>query len=319
MTSENGKLSPNGISRRASSFGYRYTDLTSDSSVGDRESPQFEGRIGFQALPSGISLFTSDVVSLHDAEHRGVANRSLNMAFILEAGGADCSFGLERPVSMDRDMASIVSIPDSAPIAGRYQAGRRLRSVLLRTRPEDITDEALAEQVETVLRSTTVSQLPVTPGLLPLAQEIAMPSHDGVVGRLFAESCAQKLLACALLTLGSKGDADHPRLSRRDLAGLRRVRDMILANPASHFTLDEFAREAGMSMTVLKAKFSTAYGQSVFSFLRDARLHHAKDGLEKEGWTVSQAAHFVGYRHHSNFSTAFRRRYGVSPKRFRKA
>ena len=59
-------------------------------------------------------------------------------------------------------------------------------------------------------------------------------------------------------------------------------------------------------------KFQAAYRQSVFSWLRERRLEVARQHLA-QGWSVQQAAHFVGYRHATNFATAFRERYGVAP------
>ena len=67
-----------------------------------------------------------------------------------------------------------------------------------------------------------------------------------------------------------------------------------------------------MSPSTLRAKFQAAYRQSVFSWLRERRLEVARQHLA-QGWSVQQAAHFVGYRHAINFATAFRERYGVAP------
>ena len=63
-----------------------------------------------------------------------------------------------------------------------------------------------------------------------------------------------------------------------------------------------------------KVKFAAVFGQPIFAFLRDLRLERAFEGLQSEGWTVSQAAYFVGYRHPSSFSEAFRRKFGVAPQ-----
>ena len=222
-------------------------------------------------------------------------------------------------MSLGQNSATVISVADSASLAGRYKTGQRSRSLLLRTRPEDIADHPVAEKIETLLRSTGISPMPISHRIWSLAEELAVPSAHGVVGRLLAESCALELLARALSMREGHAEASTPTLSHRDHVKVKLVRDMMIASPEASFTLKELAREAGMSMTVLKEKFSTAFGESVFGFLREARLHRAKEGLEKEGWSVSQAAHFVGYRHHSNFSTAFRRRYGVPPKQFRKS
>ncbi|MEP1582208.1 MAG: helix-turn-helix domain-containing protein [Marinobacter sp.] len=47
--------------------------------------------------------------------------------------------------------------------------------------------------------------------------------------------------------------------------------------------------------------------------MRKCRLNLAWHYLE-QGYSVQQAAHRSGYRHATNFATAFRRQFGVSPK-----
>lgn len=68
-----------------------------------------------------------------------------------------------------------------------------------------------------------------------------------------------------------------------------------------------------MSPSGLRSKFRATYGLSVFGYLRKCRLNLAWHYLE-QGYSVQQAAHRSGYRHATNFATAFRRQFGVSPK-----
>lgn len=71
-----------------------------------------------------------------------------------------------------------------------------------------------------------------------------------------------------------------------------------------------------MSPSTLREKFRLAYGQSVFDYLRECRLALAHSQL-REGLSVQQVAAQVGYRHATNFSTAFRQRYGIAPREVR--
>lgn len=318
MTMETGQFSPDGVVNAAETLGYRYRDLAFSCSLGDRGTPIFEGSLGFEALPSGISLCISDLRCLYDSEHKGMAERSIAIAIALDGDAADFCFGRDTATSISPSRAMILGIPDSTTITAHYTAGQRSRALLVRTRPEDFADAGIAEQIAALLHMTSVTPMPVSRRLLPLIEELATPSADGTLGRLLMDGCAQALLAHALLTLGqgTPPPASTPALTHRDYVKVTQVRDQLLANPQADFTLEALARDAGMSMTVLKEKFSAVFGQSVFSFLRDARLHHAKAGLETKGWTVSQAAYFVGYRHHSNFSTAFRRKFGAAPRSF---
>ena len=74
---------------------------------------------------------------------------------------------------------------------------------------------------------------------------------------------------------------------------------------------------AAMSPSSLRSKFRQRYGCTLFDYLRDCRLALARRYL-LEGHSVQQAAWMCGYQHATNFATAFRRPYGISPGDVRK-
>ena len=90
------------------------------------------------------------------------------------------------------------------------------------------------------------------------------------------------------------------------------MRIVLEQSPEREYTLAQLAAQAAMSPSSLRSKFRQAYGCTVFDYLRDCRLEQARRYL-LEGHSVQQAAWMSGYQHASNFSTAFRRRYGLSP------
>lgn len=161
--------------------------------------------------------------------------------------------------------------------------------------------------------ATAIRPLAVSERLRSLAVEIFASCHAGPVMRLLAESCALELLARSLTDGAPPGAASDSGVHARDIARIQRVREKLVADLAEDHRLCDLARLAGMSVSSLKAKFPRVVGQSVFAFLRDQRLDRARFGLEAEGWTVKQAAYFVGYAHPANFTRAYRRKFGTVP------
>ncbi|MGY4877799.1 helix-turn-helix transcriptional regulator [Vreelandella aquamarina] len=106
-------------------------------------------------------------------------------------------------------------------------------------------------------------------------------------------------------------------LSQRDYQRLEQVRQQLEHHPAQDYRLEHLARDAAMSPSSLRAKFQRCYGCSIFDYLRRCRLTQAQEYLH-QGYSVQQTAHACGYRHASNFSTAFKRAYGVTPHAFHK-
>ena len=102
-------------------------------------------------------------------------------------------------------------------------------------------------------------------------------------------------------------------VSYRDRQCLERLRQQLAHYPHQDYHLAQLARDAAMSPSSLRTKFQRCYGCSIFDYLRRCRLEHAKTHL-RNGYSVQQAAHACGYGHASNFSTAFKRAFGITPQ-----
>jgi AraC-like DNA-binding protein len=106
------------------------------------------------------------------------------------------------------------------------------------------------------------------------------------------------------------------------LAGLRdpvigRVLALLHEKPAYGWTLDKLAHEAGISRSVLAARFTALVGCPPMQYLARWRVQMAArllaDGLAK----VSAVGREVGYESEAAFSRAFKRISGISPAEWR--
>lgn len=74
----------------------------------------------------------------------------------------------------------------------------------------------------------------------------------------------------------------------------------------------------GLSAKRLNSGFRETYGTTVFNYLRDARLDAARAALEAgTPLPLKHLAWELGYSQVTNFVTAFRRRFGVTPGNYR--
>ena len=83
-------------------------------------------------------------------------------------------------------------------------------------------------------------------------------------------------------------------------------------------SIPQLSRRAFLSPTAFKAAFRQRYGLAVHAWLRQRRMDRAAQLLRGSSLTVLEVAQSVGYSSGSQFSTAFRERYGTSPGKFRK-
>jgi AraC-like DNA-binding protein len=83
-------------------------------------------------------------------------------------------------------------------------------------------------------------------------------------------------------------------------------------------TLDELARQYGMSARVLNEEFKKVYGVSIFSYISELRLKEAHEALLQTDLPMKSMALNMGYSHVNHFISAFGKKFGYSPGSLRK-
>lgn len=106
------------------------------------------------------------------------------------------------------------------------------------------------------------------------------------------------------------------------LAGLRdplvgRALTLLHARPAKEWTLEDLAREAATSRSVLADRFRRYVGDSPMQYLAQWRMQLAAGLLENADANVASVAREVGYGSEAAFSRAFKKLVGVPPTAWR--
>ncbi|MFC6645386.1 helix-turn-helix transcriptional regulator [Granulicella cerasi] len=89
------------------------------------------------------------------------------------------------------------------------------------------------------------------------------------------------------------------------------------SKPGHAWGLEELAKETAMSRTTFAVRFKEAAGVSPLDYLTTWRMRLAKRALRDDDIAVSELARSLGYTSESAFSTAFKRRTGSAPNRYR--
>jgi AraC-like DNA-binding protein len=160
---------------------------------------------------------------------------------------------------------------------------------------------------------------PATRQMRDLAQQILdpPPSIEGVARELYRRSRALDILCQACVALREQRETrPRPQLASRRRS--ERVRDYVLDNLDKDLTIDAIAAAVGASVSSVQRDFKVHFRMSVFAFIRGERLARACAALERKGITIAEAAYAAGYADPANFTIAFKRLYGVSPKHRRR-
>jgi AraC-like DNA-binding protein len=139
------------------------------------------------------------------------------------------------------------------------------------------------------------------------------PARDLVVDRLLEVLLVEALRwrAESVDAIGQPGllvGLADPLLAR----ALRRIHGDV----AHAWSVEELAREAGLSRSVFSERFGQKVGVPPMQYLMEWRMALAKAMLQRDAPPLEAVAAAIGYQSASAFSTAFRREVGSPPSHF---
>jgi len=192
-------------------------------------------------------------------------------------------------------------------VCGYLACDRRLSEPVLAGLPRllrvSVDDSSVADWVRSSVRFlVTQSMAPRAGGVTVLAKLSEL---------LFVEAIRQYIEALPSEQIGWFA-ALRDRFVGRALALLHR-------EPGYPWTVDDLAKQVGLSRSALADRFGELLGQPPMQYLIQWRLSLAAQHLLSGHRGVAQIAHDVGYDSEAAFNRAFKRAFGVPPAAWRKA
>ncbi len=151
------------------------------------------------------------------------------------------------------------------------------------------------------------------PALQQAATQILNHPYQGALARLYTQGKAMEIAALALAALHEPEPTRCRSLSEWERRRIRDARERLVQNLRSPPSIRELAQAVGLPATRLQLGFREEYGAPVFRWLQNYRLDAARELLEKEVLSIKEIAFRLGYVHVTNFTNAFRRRFGCPP------
>lgn len=102
----------------------------------------------------------------------------------------------------------------------------------------------------------------------------------------------------------------------REVLKIRKAKDIIIARMSEPPSLQDLSNEVGLNLKKLKEGFKQIYGDTVYSFLFDYKMDHARKLLESNQYNVNEVGLQVGYSTSSHFIAAFKKKFGTTPKQY---
>jgi AraC-like DNA-binding protein len=275
-------------------------------------------------LRCGMSVHTSDTTALEDLTT--IANQLPGMSLMMFlSGNVDARIdGIDLGIGRREGepvRAVMISRARADRLERKVNKGERVRHVVVTVTPEWINDCAFdneaVRQAITDFRSAHVARFEwiASPVLVAIAEQMLHPPEVGE--NLYLESRALDLLADGFSTLATdRLKCTNQRLAPADMRRLQVIEETIAAN--STLPVEQIAKRSGVSLSTMQRLFRAGHGITVKEYVRARNLLLARRMLEREGASVTQAAFAAGYGDPTNFSTAFKREFGLSPRTVRR-
>lgn len=157
----------------------------------------------------------------------------------------------------------------------------------------------------------------IKPTVLIVLQQIINSSVNSSIKDLYIKGKIYELLSLHFQQDESNLGEYCPFLvDEQNVIKIRKAKDIIIANVSEPPSLQELAHEVGLNIKKLKEGFKQIYGDTVYSFLLDYKMEQARKLLEGNQFNVNEVGLKVGYSTASHFIAAFKKKFGITPKKY---
>ena len=314
---------------------YTLTTVVGDESRDSmRFAPTFEGGEGYRELielGDGFMMLLGDLHYAQDIDIDLKEDASLKFHYRL-SGVSEIELPEER-FQIGQHTGGVLLNPDGVVKHEHVTAGEHEKSVtlicsagFLKARLGDsstLLPAAIREYISGKRSPYFCQHVPLRASMATTAASLFDSQMEGPLRNLFALSRGLELLALSLQSL-AEAEQDCPDgpergIHSRDLKRLQDAREILDENFIEPPTINRLARKVGINEAKLMHCFKQLYGLTIFDYAQSMRMEKAKQLLESTDLSITEIAFEVGYEYSSNFTTAFKRQFGITPSAARDA
>jgi AraC-like DNA-binding protein len=135
-----------------------------------------------------------------------------------------------------------------------------------------------------------------------------------LTGKLRSMLVEAKVLEIIALQLSqfAEGKPACP-ITKADVETFHALKEFLNENFAAELSLKSLSRTFGLNEFKLKKGFRELFQTTIFEYIHDLKMAHAHNLLLDSHMYVNEVATQIGYKNPNHFSTAFKRKFGISP------
>ncbi|MCQ8181979.1 AraC family transcriptional regulator [Methylomonas sp. SURF-1] len=203
----------------------------------------------------------------------------------------------------------------------QYQADTelvQLRFSLTKTRLDQYIGENAAARLFNKGGVNLLSYKPISNSALIAANQLAGCNIPPPLKRMFIHGQAMSILAAEMHHLWQYTADSAYRFTEKDRALAYAARAILINEFRAPPPVAQLAKRVGTNQCKLKKLFHHYFDNTPYGIVLDIRMHKAYRLLQTRAGHIDAVAEFVGYNHASNFSAAFSKYFGISPRHIAK-
>ncbi|MBK5279668.1 MAG: helix-turn-helix transcriptional regulator [Bacteroidia bacterium] len=276
---------------------------------------------GFMSLliKEDLSLQIVENSSAEEVTHESLVNRNIIHFYFCLQGSAVFGFGPHYSRHIEKQRNYFFYNPENdLPFQLRLAPETRIvaLSITLESLHKLFTHDALPFLKPENVKTKFYDEREIPSHLYVILNQIFTVSLSESVAKLYYHGKVLELLA--LYFSEKKPDTEScPFLNDQEtVRKIKHAKEYLLKHMETPPTLKELAKQAGLNEYQLKVGFKEIYGNTVFGYLLDHKLDHSRVLLDSAKYQVNEVAYQIGYTNPSHFIASFKKKYGVTPKKY---
>ena len=209
----------------------------------------------------------------------------------------------------------VQTVPLPVECEAVIEEGRPMLGMVLKIDPQIIgeilfeleTEPPATRQVCSSLYNASVSD-EIIDATIRLLRTLSSKNETRVLGPIYLKEILFEILN------GEHGEILRElAVNNRGFYQISRVINKIHEHYSEPVEIQALAKEAGMSSTAFHATFKAMTSTTPLQYIKNVRLHKAKELIQNEGEKANAAAVRVGYESSSQFSREYKRCFGATP------
>ena len=162
----------------------------------------------------------------------------------------------------------------------------------------------------------------LTPSISVITHQFFNGINRPNVQKIYQQGKVMEFLSLYMDTPNTEQEAgDHCPfvIDAIEIKKMNEARDIMIENMIDPPSLKSLAKLVGTNEFKLKVGFKSVFSNTVYGYLSDHRMEHARKLLTVNNSRIKEVAVQVGYSNPSHFIAAYKKKYGITPKQHLKS